>query len=413
MMKKILCLALLFLSLLGFQVKAEENFDAAAKHAIAVEADTGKILYEKDALSPAGIASITKILTVYMVYKEIKSGELTWNTKVKISDYPYELTRDYSASNVPMEARKYTVKQLVDAAMIASANSAAIALAEKVGGTEPRFVDMMKKQLQDWGITDAKLVNASGLNNKLLGEHIYPGSSKDEENMMSAKDVAIIARHLIKEFPQILKITKKTSSDFAGAKMDTYNYMLPNRPYAREGIDGLKTGTTELAGACFVATTKENGMRIISVVLNADHSDSDDSARFKATNDLLNYVNNTYELTTLIHKGQAYKNSRAKVIDGKQASVPAVAEKDFIAVQNKTTNKKSSVTITSKKEGYTAAIKKGQNVGEATFKDSSPVGQGYLESPPKVKLVAKSQVKRSFFLKVWWNHFVRYVNEKL
>ncbi|QEY06872.1 putative D-alanyl-D-alanine carboxypeptidase [Streptococcus mutans] len=413
MMKKILCLALLCLALFSFQAKAEEHFDAAAKHAIAVEANTGKILYEKDATSPAGIASITKILTIYLVYKEIKAGDLTWNTKVKISNYPYGLTTDYSASNVPMEAREYTVKQLVDASMIASANSAAIALAEKIGGTEPKFVDMMKKQLQDWGITDAKLVNASGLNNKLLGDHIYPGSETDEENMMSAKDVAIIARHLIKDFPQILKITKKTSEDFAGTKMDTYNYMLPNMPYAREGVDGLKTGTTEFAGASFVATAKENGMRIISVVLNANNSDTDDSARFKATNDLLNYVSNTYERTTLIRKGQAYKNSTAKVIDGKKSSVSAVAKENLVVIQTKTSSQKKAVIINSKKEGYTAAVQKGQSVGEARFKDSNLVGQGYLDSPPTVKLVAKTEVKRSFFLKVWWNHFVRYVNEKL
>ncbi len=85
--------------------------------------------------------------------------------------------------------------------------------------------------------------------------------------------------------------------------METYNYMLPNMPYAREGVDGLKTGTTELAGACFVATSKENGMRLISVVLNADKSDSDDdAARFQATNNLLNYVNNTYEPITLTRR---------------------------------------------------------------------------------------------------------------
>ena len=189
MMKKIVCLLFILISLIGFGVKAEENFDVSAKHAIAVEANTGKILYEKDADTTAGIASITKMLTVYMVYKEIKSGDLTWSSKVKISDYPYSLTKDYSASNVPMDAREYTVKELVEASMIASANSAAIALAEKVGGTEPKFVDMMKKQLQEWGITDAKLVNASGLNNK---------TSSEDENMMSARDVAIVAHHLIK-----------------------------------------------------------------------------------------------------------------------------------------------------------------------------------------------------------------------
>ncbi|MGT2837282.1 D-alanyl-D-alanine carboxypeptidase PBP3 [Streptococcus macacae] len=412
-MKKFLFLLLIAFSFISSSVKAEETFNAAAKHAIAVEANTGKILYEKDANSSAAIASITKILTVYMVYKEIQSGDLSWNSKVKISDYPYQLTRDYDASNVPMEARRYSVKDLVEAAMIASANSAAIALAEKVGGTEPKFVDMMTKQLKEWGITDAKLVNASGLNNKTLGKNIYPGSKSDDENMMSAKDVAIIARHLIQDFPEVLKISQKTSADFSGTKMETYNYMLQNMPYAREGVDGLKTGTTELAGASFVATSNENGMRLISVILNADNSNNDESARFKATNDLLNYINKTYELTTLIHKGESYKGSKLKVTDGKKAYVTAVAQKDFSVVRNKSSDKQNVLKIIPAQKEISATVKKGQTIARASLEDKNTIGQGYLESPPHVKLIAQKEVKRSFFLKVLWNHFVKYVNKNL
>ena len=194
MKKFIACLAIL-MAFFTIKVSADD-FDIPAKHAIAVEATTGKVLYEKDATTPAGIASITKILTVYMVYKEINEGNLSWDTRVPISDYAYQLTANSDASNVPMEAREYTVEQLVNAAMVASANSAAIALAEQIGGSESHFVDMMKEQLKEWGITDATLVNASGLNNSYLGDNIYPGSSSSDENMMSARDVAIIAHHL-------------------------------------------------------------------------------------------------------------------------------------------------------------------------------------------------------------------------
>lgn len=84
----------------------------------------------------------------------------------------------------------------------------------QIGGTESKFVDMMKAQLKDWGITDAKIVNASGLNNSYLGDNIYPGSKSDEENTMSAKDVAIIAQHVVKEYPEILDITKKNRGWF-------------------------------------------------------------------------------------------------------------------------------------------------------------------------------------------------------
>ena len=214
-MKKIVSLFIITLSLFSGIVFADD-FDAAAEHAIAIESSTGKILYEKDSMTPDGIASMTKILTIYMVYKEIEAGNLSWDTKVDISDYAYDLTANSDASNVPMEAREYTVEQLVNAAMVASANSAAIALAEKISGTESNFVDLMTAQLKDWGITDAKLVNASGLNNSYLGDNIYPGSSETDENTMSALDIAIVAQHLITEYPDILTISNQTTADFAG-----------------------------------------------------------------------------------------------------------------------------------------------------------------------------------------------------
>lgn len=409
-MKKVIAALAILLAFIGSSVYADD-FDVAAKHAIAVEATTGKVLYEKDATTPAGIASMTKILTVYLTYKEIDKGNLSWDTKVQISDYAYDLTANSDASNVPMEAREYTVEQLVNAAMVASANSAAIALAEQIGGSESNFVDMMKAQLNEWGITDAKLVNASGLNNSYLGDNIYPGSSSTDENMLSARDIAIIARHLITEYPDVLKISSQTTADFDGSTMNTYNYMLKDMPYERDGVDGLKTGTTELAGASFVATSTENGMRIISVVMNADGWEENDFARFEATNELLDYVKSNYEITTIIEAGQSYKNSKAKVKDGKEKTVPVVAAQDLNVVHRIGTD--VSAKFSSKAKGYEATINKGDKVGKFEYNDNQIVGTGYLDSKPNVPALAKKEVKKSIFLKVWWNHFVTYVNEKL
>ncbi|SCW53081.1 D-alanyl-D-alanine carboxypeptidase (penicillin-binding protein 5/6) [Streptococcus equinus] len=409
-MKKVIAALAILLAFIGSSVYADD-FDVAAKHAIAVEATTGKVLYEKDATTPAGIASMTKILTVYLTYKEIDKGNLSWDTKVPISDYAYDLTANSDASNVPMEAREYTVEQLVNAAMVASANSAAIALAEQIGGSESNFVDMMKAQLNEWGITDAKLVNASGLNNSYLGDNIYPGSSSTDENMLSARDIAIIARHLITEYPDVLKISSQTTADFDGSTMNTYNYMLKDMPYERDGVDGLKTGTTELAGASFVATSTENGMRIISVVMNADGWEENDFARFEATNKLLDYVKSNYEITTIIEAGQSYKNSKAKVKDGKEKTVPVVAAQDLNVVHRIGTD--VSAKFSSKAKGYEATINKGDKVGKFEYNDNQIVGTGYLDSKPSVPALAKKEVKKSIFLKVWWNHFVTYVNEKL
>ncbi|WP_079117989.1 serine hydrolase, partial [Streptococcus pneumoniae] len=187
-MKKIF-LTLLTVSLLGGASTAvAQDFTIAAKHAIAVEANTGKILYEKDATQPVEIASITKLITVYLVYEALENGSITLSTPVDISDYPYQLTTNSEASNIPMEARNYTVEELLEATLVSSANSAAIALAEKIAGSEKDFVDMMRAKLLEWGIQDATVVNTTGLNNETLGDNIYPGSKKDEENKLSAYD---------------------------------------------------------------------------------------------------------------------------------------------------------------------------------------------------------------------------------
>ena len=418
-MKKLITLMMTFLLCLGsvapaFAADKKKGYDATAKHAVAVEANTGKILYEKDASTSTGIGSITKLLTAYMVYKAVDQGDLKWNSKVDISDYPFELTVSAGVSNIPLDARKYTVKQLLDATLISSANSSSIALAEEIGGTESKFVDMMKAQLKDWGITDAKIVNASGLNNSYLGDNIYPGSKSDEENTMSAKDVAIIVQHVVKEYPEILDITKKTEADFDGVnKLKTSNYMLKGQPSYRKGVDGLKTGTTDLAGASFVAHSNESGMSIITVILNAEHTDTDDYARFTATNELLNYVVYHWESKTIAKKGQAIGKSQASVLDGKSKQVTAVAKSDFNIIQKIDANNNKHIKVTTNQ--MQAPVKAGDKVGTATFEDKDLVGEGYLpnQGMSSMELVAGKEVKKSFFLKVWWNHFVTFVNEKL
>ena len=146
-MKKII-LTLLTLTLISSSSTVmAQDLNIPAKHIIAVEANTGKILYEKDATQPVEIASITKLLTVYLVYEAIEDGSITLSTPVEISDYPYKLTTNPKASNLPMEARKYTVEELLEATLVPSANSSAIALAEKIAGSEKDFVDKMRAKL--------------------------------------------------------------------------------------------------------------------------------------------------------------------------------------------------------------------------------------------------------------------------
>ena len=413
-MKKII---LSFMTLLVFgttsTVSAQE-FDVAAKHAIAVEATTGKILYEKDANQPVEIASITKLVTVYLVYEALEQGTISLSTPVDISDYPYKLTTNSEASNVPMEARNYTVEQLLEATMVSSANSAAIALAEKIAGSEKDFVDKMRAKLLEWGIQDATIVNTTGLNNETLGDNIYPGSKKDDENKLSAYDVAIVARNLIRDYPQVLEITKKPTSTFAGLEIHSTNYMLEGMPAYRGGIDGLKTGTTDKAGASFVGTTVEKGMRIITVVLNADQQDTNPYARFTATSALLDYISANFALKTVVQKGEAYNDSKVTVLDGKEDNVTAVAKSDISIVQRIGSGTTPALQFTPKSTSEMAPLEEGKVVGHLTYDDQDLIGQGYLTSEkPSFEMVSEKKVEKAFFLKVWWNQFIRFINEKL
>ena len=413
-MKKLFLTLLTLFSFASATTVAAQDFDVAAKHAIAVEANSGKILYEKDATQPVEIASISKLLTVYLVYEALEQGKISLTTPVEISDYPYQLTTNSAASNVPMEARNYTVEELLEATLVSSANSAAIALAEKIAGSEKDFVDMMKAKLQEWGIQDATLVNTTGLNNETLGNNIYPGSKKDDENKLSAYDVAVVARNLILKYPQVLEITKKPSSTFAGMTIHSTNYMLEGMPAYRGGVDGLKTGTTDKAGASFVGTTVEKGMRIITVVLNADNQDTNPYARFTATSSILDYISSNFALQTIVKQGESYEDSKSPVLDGKEDTVTAVAKEDIKIVQRLGSRTQSTITYTADKTEHTAPLEAGTVVGHLTYEDKDLVGQGYITTDkPSFEMVAEKNVEKAFFLKVWWNRFVRFVNEKL
>lgn len=412
-MKKLL-LFLCMLLVSTSSLVAADDFNLPANQGFAIERDSGKILFEKDPDTEVPIASITTILTAYLVYEAVDKGEIKLSDKIAISDYAYALSTSAEVSNVPLEARQYTVQQLLEASLIASANGSTVALAEKVGGSEKAFVDRMRAKLKEWGITKANIVNATGLNNSFLGDQIYPGSKEDDENTMSARDVAIVARKLVLDYPQVLEITEKPYSNFDGTQLQTFNYMLKGQPRVRSGVTGLKTGTSEKGGASFVATATAQGMDVITVVLGAEGADEDIYARFIATTRLLDYISQNFSPTILVKKGEPYRKSTALVVNGKQATVNAVAAEDLIIVQKIGSDTNIPVKITTDNKGYEAPIKKGLEVGTASFQDTDLIGSGYLTGQePSVKLIAQDDVKRSNFLKVMWNEFVRYVNEKL
>ena len=403
----------MFTLFLGITPVHAEDFSVAAKHAIAVEVSTGKVLYEQDSQTPASIASISKLLSVYLVYEALEKGEIQLDTMVDISDYPYSLTANTELSNVNLDARSYSVSDLLNASLITSSNSAIIALAEKIAGSEAAFVDKMKAKVAEWGITDATIVNTSGLDNSDLGENIYPGSKPDDSNQFSALDVAIIARHLILDYPQVLNITSLNAYDFGGYTYYSTNQMLSEGTHARGGVDGLKTGTSNSAGSSFVATTTQANMRIITVVLNATDGLTNSDNRFVETNNLMNYVYNNYSAITLVKKGEAFENSSVKLFNGTKASSPAVATADLLAIQKNTSEQPVTATFTSNQTEFDAPITSGTVVGQLKIVDNDLIGVGYLDNIAQIDMAIPTTIKTAPWPVSWWNQFVRYVNEKL
>ena len=303
-------LVLFFQSLIGISARAADDFSVNANAGYAIDADSGKVFFNQDGDTPKGIASITKTITAYLVLDAIKQQKITWEQEVPISEYAEKLSTVPDLSNVTLvRGQKYTVKDLFEAMIVQSANACAVALAELIAGNEHTFVNQMREQLVKWDIKDATIINSSGLSNVYLGEHMYPGTQENDENLMSARDVAIVAQHLIKDFPEVLETSKIKEKTFAPNtsqpdEMKNWNVMLFDGPNYKEGVDGLKTGTTDLAGACFVGTIQKDGRRVITVILNALDQPNDENARFAETSKLMDYCLNNWSQQDVTVAGQ-------------------------------------------------------------------------------------------------------------
>ena len=416
-MKRIVLTLVLILSSLATSlcplVNAEENassFQASSQAAIAFQSQTGQVLYSKNTDQKLMAGSLTKLITAYMVYQAIEKEDVSWSTEVDITDYPYYLTVNPNTTNVLLEKRKYTIDQLMDAMLVASSDSAAIALAERVGGTEKDFVDQMKKQLEEWGIKNANLINASGLSNELLGENRYPGSKLTDANLLSAKDLALVSYHLLKDYPDVLKRTSKSSIKLDNKDYQTTNLFLANQVYFREGVQGLAPAYSAKGGASLITYASVNQTPIVTIVLNVDKSSSDPSLRYSSTNQLLTYIGQAYTPLTIVKKGESYQNQTVTIQDGAKDQLTPIAEEDFIYLQS-SRKEEPEIYFSPLDQITPAPIKKAQNLATLTLKVDR---KDYLTGQvPQVNLLADQSLDKAIFFKVWWNQFVRYVNENL
>lgn len=260
-------------SSLGFTpVSSHAATSVNASAAIAIDAKSGQILYAKNANQRLAVASMSKLLTVAVIEHEIDSGHLKWTDKVKISKAEAKLSTASGYSNVPLQSgKKYTIKQLTEAALIKSGDAATIALSRAQGKSTKEFVKQMGTMAQEIGLKNYRLYNGVGLENKDMASFKLAGTSGTAENEMTATDVAKIARYLISNYPDILKITKQSTLKWDGQTYQNGNELLPGSANATKKVvvDGLKTGTSDKAGQCLASTGTYKGHRIITVVMHA------------------------------------------------------------------------------------------------------------------------------------------------
>ncbi len=344
-MKKILLIIMSFF-VLNLNVLAEEDFAPNGKSAILVDNLSGKVLYEKNADEKLAPASMTKLASMLMVMEAIDNGNLKFEDKVTIS----EEAANMGGSQVFLQAGEvYTVYDLLKSVAIASGNDAVVALAEKIGGSQSGFIDMLNKRLKEIGATNTNFVNAHGLD--------------AEGHYSTARDMSIIARELLKH-PKILEFTsiyEEYLEKNDGSRIWLVNTNKLVRFY--DGVDGLKTGFTKTAGYCLTATASKNNFRLISVVMGEDTSENRSSDTVK----MLNYGFNTFKINIIKTKGESL--GKVRVEKGKQDKANIVLLTDATEIL-KNTDPVTEYNFNLKVNKIKAPVKVGDIVGTAEIIDS-------------------------------------------
>ena len=334
--------------------------DFGVPSCILTEASTGEVLYEynpDEALPPA---SVTKIMTLLLVMEAVDDGRLGWDEMVQTSEYAASM----GGSQVYLEpGEEMSVAEMVKCVVVSSANDAAVALAEKVAGSEENFVAKMNDRAKELGMTNTVFKNTNGLDDTVEG------------HVTSARDIAIMSRELITKHPKILEFSSIWMDTIRNGAFGLTNTNRLIRFY--RGANGLKTGSTSKAKFCISATAERDGMELIAVVMAAETRDS----RNEAAKKLLDYGFANWELAKL----GAGELEKMPVLGGIESEVGLVAAQ-------------TSAVVT---KGSAAKI---ERVFELPEKISAPVGEGeevgrviyYLgdEKLAEVPITAEKEVKK-------------------
>lgn len=373
-MKKIIILLLILI--IPVTVKAEE-LDLTAKSSILIEASTGEILSEKNSDEKLAPASMTKIMTMLLIMESLEKNEYSLEDKVNISTNAASM----GGSQVFLEAgSELKVKELLKAIAIASANDAAVAMAEYTAGSTESFVNLMNEKAASLGCTNTTFKNVHGLD--------------AEGHLTTAKDMSIMARELLKH-EEILTFSS-IYEEFLNKPDGSSTWMVNTNKLIKyyNGLDGLKTGFTKNAGYCLTATAKRNNMRLISVVMNEPTTEK----RSRDTIKLLNYGFANYKIKVVMPKDQDLGSIEIK--NGKKETVGIKLTEDATNLESISDNKKYGFNINVDK--IKAPIKVGDIIGKLEITIDGSVKK-------EIPITVKEDVKKANI----WDLYKRNLNKIL
>lgn len=381
-MKKIIVLLLCSLVFIPVIRADESGISVKSESGIIMEASTGKVLFEKEADTPKAPASMTKIMTMLLIMEAIDDGRLNMDDQVNISKNASGMggSQAYLEENTTSK-----VSTLLTAIAIGSANDASVAMAEKIGGTEENFVNMMNKRAKELGAENTTFKNPHGLD--------------EEGHLTTARDLAIIARELITKHEEILKLTSTYETTITHANGKSLWLVNTNKLIKfYNGLDGLKTGFTDNAGYCLTGSMKRNDMRLITVTMKAPTKED----RNTDTINMMEYAYSMFYKDTLL-KGDK-KLGTMFIDNSKKRKVNYYLEKDVTVVVPKDVRNidyKYTIDLTSTK----APLKKGDKVGTLKLSVNN-------EEISYNVIVNESVLKSNFFNRIL-NYFKDILNGNL
>ncbi|MFT5562898.1 MAG: D-alanyl-D-alanine carboxypeptidase (penicillin-binding protein 5/6) [Litorivivens sp.] len=340
----------------------------AAEGYLLIDADTGHVLVEYNSVQRLPPASLTKIMTSYIISAELRQGTVTLEEEVDIS---VKAWRTQGSRMFVREGTKVSVNDLKRGIIIQSGNDASVAMAERIAGSEDAFADLMNQHAARLGLTDTNFMNATGL--------------PDENHYTTAADLAKLTNALIRDFPEDYKIYSEKYFTYNDIRQPNRNTLL----WRDKTVDGVKTGHTEAAGYCLVASAKRDGMRLISVVMGA----SSEESRAIESQKLLTYGFRYFETVRLYDAGETLKTVR--VWGGKTPSVDLGVADDIVITVPQGSRKNLDASMDLQKI-IRAPLQTGDTFGTLKIMNGG-------EMVKEVPLVANTDVAEGGFFKRLWH----------